>query len=354
MVRPASPEVDEVFEAFVCVRVVKMQGAALSLFQFDFDQTWAVFFVAPDKTIYGRYGSRSAVGAGSEEHVSVAGLVAAAKGALALHRDAEARRAGLAPKTGPKPPAPVPEELPGLDKGRFTQPLPRGCMHCHNAWEGWRRATRPKGKAVPDEWLWVYPMPEVLGFALDRDEPTKVTRVEPGSAAAQAGLEVGDLVRSLNGQPILSCADVQWVLNGAPAKGSLELKVARGDASPTLAVKLAEGWRRKGDLDWRPSSFALRPGARFASVSDADRTALGKGKPVVGLRLTQLGAATREAAKAGLQVGDVLLALDGDTTPRTVSEFMAFLFQEKRPGQKVDLLIDRAGTRQHVAMDVPP
>lgn len=354
MAHPTLPEVDEVFDAFVCVRVVKMQGAALSLFQFDFDQTWAVFFVAPDKTIYGRYGSRSAVGAESERHVSVAGLLAAARGALALHRDAAGGKGALAAKTGPKPPAPVPEDLPGLNNGRFNQPLPRGCMHCHNAWEGWRKATRPKGKGVPDEWLWVYPMPEVLGFSLDRDEPTRVTTVEEGSAAAKAGLKAGDRLTALAGQPLLSCADVQWVLHHAPATGSLKAEVAREGAAATCVLKLAEGWRRKGDLDWRPSSFALRPGARFAPVTDAERAALGKGKPVVGLRLTQLGAATREAAKAGLKVDDVLLALDGDATPRTVSELIAYLFQEKRPGQKVDLLIDRGGQRQHVAMDVPP
>ena len=71
MARPASPELTAALEAFVCVRVVKMQGTALAQFQFDFDQTWTVFFLNADKTIYGRYGSRSAVGAESEKHVAL-------------------------------------------------------------------------------------------------------------------------------------------------------------------------------------------------------------------------------------------------------------------------------------------
>ena len=117
----------------MCVRLVKMQGTDLTLFQFDFDQTWAVFFLGPDRTIYGRYGSRSAMGDESERHVSLKGFECAARAALALHAKADELRDDLEAKRGPKPPAPVPERLTGINAGRFNQPLPKGCMHCHNA-----------------------------------------------------------------------------------------------------------------------------------------------------------------------------------------------------------------------------
>ena len=46
-------------EKFVRVRIVQANGMDLSLFQFDFDLTFAVFFMNADRTIYGRFGSRS-------------------------------------------------------------------------------------------------------------------------------------------------------------------------------------------------------------------------------------------------------------------------------------------------------
>ena len=45
---------------FVCVRLVQANAMDLTLFQFDYDLTFAAFFMNADRTIYGRYGSRSA------------------------------------------------------------------------------------------------------------------------------------------------------------------------------------------------------------------------------------------------------------------------------------------------------
>src|SRR5437660_2008472 len=46
-------------DKFVCVRLVQANALDLALFQFDYDITFAVFFMNGDRTIYGRYGSRS-------------------------------------------------------------------------------------------------------------------------------------------------------------------------------------------------------------------------------------------------------------------------------------------------------
>src|SRR5918995_1066673 len=73
-------------EKFVRVRVVSANGLDLSLFQFDTDQSFAVFFLNADGTIYGRFGTRSHrtnwVG-----DVSLDGLAKALDGALALHAE---------------------------------------------------------------------------------------------------------------------------------------------------------------------------------------------------------------------------------------------------------------------------
>jgi hypothetical protein len=48
--------VKDLMEQFVCVRMIQANGMDLSWFQFDYDQTFAVFFMNADKTIYGRFG----------------------------------------------------------------------------------------------------------------------------------------------------------------------------------------------------------------------------------------------------------------------------------------------------------
>ncbi len=46
-------------DRFVCVRIIQANGMDLSQFQFDFDLTFAAFFMNADKTLYGRFGTRS-------------------------------------------------------------------------------------------------------------------------------------------------------------------------------------------------------------------------------------------------------------------------------------------------------
>ena len=53
------PKVADLMDRFVCVRLVQANAMDLTLFQFDYDLTFAAFFLNADRTIYGRYGSRS-------------------------------------------------------------------------------------------------------------------------------------------------------------------------------------------------------------------------------------------------------------------------------------------------------
>src|SRR5690349_20078404 len=103
--RRGTPRLAELLDRFVCVRAVEMEGVDLSLFQFDYDETWCAFFLNADRTIYGRYGTRASGGADVGVDVSVAGLERALEGALEFHAAYPANRASLAGKRGPAPPA---------------------------------------------------------------------------------------------------------------------------------------------------------------------------------------------------------------------------------------------------------
>jgi serine protease Do len=90
----ADERLKPLLEKFVRVRVVSTNGLDLSLFQFDTDQSFAVFLLNADGTIYGRFGTRSHrkdwVG-----DVSVEGLAKALQRALDLHKGFCPRREGM-------------------------------------------------------------------------------------------------------------------------------------------------------------------------------------------------------------------------------------------------------------------
>ena len=66
-----------------------------------------------------------------------------------------------------------------------------------------------------------------------------VLQVTPGSPAARAGLQAGDLVVALGGETVKSVEDVQRYLGRAPLDARVEVTVVRGGQRLALAVTLA-------------------------------------------------------------------------------------------------------------------
>ena len=74
------PQLKPLMDQFVRVRQISTNGLDLSLFQYDYDQSFAVFLLNADRTIYGRFGTRSHHTLWSED-VSIEGLAKAMQGA---------------------------------------------------------------------------------------------------------------------------------------------------------------------------------------------------------------------------------------------------------------------------------
>ncbi len=193
-----------------------MEGVDLALSQFDYDQSWTAFFLNADRTIYGRYGTRSSAGADVGVDVSVAGFTKALEGALEIHADYPANKSLLEGKHGTRPHATEIRSFP-LFKSRFAVAPPKGCAHCHYVWEALRDVPRRRRESLPAGLLWPTPKPDRLALALDLAERATVKRVAPGSAAAKAGFLPGDRILTLERQPMLSIGDVQWALHHAEA-----------------------------------------------------------------------------------------------------------------------------------------
>lgn len=336
----------------MCVRLVQMNGLDLSLFQFDYDQTLAALFLNADGTVYGRFGTRAGSGVNSTTHISLAAFRKAMERALALHRAYPANRAQLAAKRGPAPEYRTANQMPGMeDRPARVAAKDHGCIHCHQVREVPLRQKWSTGKLTAAD-LWVYPLPENTGMKMVVDDGLRVASVVPGSPAARAGIMAGDVLRTLEGQPLVSQADIQWVLNRAPDAAALQAEYLRAGKPRQATLALSGDWK-KTDLSWRPSSGpGLRWGVWFSWLSPEERTKLGVPESAVGLQVKNLFLPRAAAVQnAGLKVGDVILTADGKTGFANEGELLAYLRLNHAPGDRVPLSVLRG--RQRLDLTIP-
>ena len=343
-------------DQFVCVRLVQANRLDLTKFQFDYDLTFSVFFMNSDGTVYGRYGTRSSRKEANRE-LSGNGLAAAMSGALTLHQNYPKNKASLAGKQSKPTKFKTPDDFPSL-KGKFKPTInyekntSQSCLHCHQVTDAERAIFRNAGKPIPDKLLFLYPMPQVVGLSLDPKTRATVDSVADKSSAEAAGFRKGDEILTLNGQPILSIADVQWLLHHADDTDRIVAVVRRRNGSrASLKIMLNTGWRRATDISWRVSSWPLRRmgtgGLVLKSLSTKERKRANLPESQLALRVDGMGRYGPHAAarRAGFRKGDILISFNGRTKPQSVSGLLALATQTTKPGQRIPVIVLRNGKR---------
>ncbi len=319
---------------FVRVRLAKIEGVDLNLFQFDRDLTLMIFFLGANEQVYGRYGSRDEKDA--EGQMSLAGLAHAMKAALTTH----AREKGLAPEKRGEP--------------RFIRQYAssrrfRGCIHCHQAKEIINEELTRDGK-WRREMVWRYPLPDNLGLVLDVDRGNLVKEVVPGSVAQKAGLRAGDELLKLDRQPVHSLADIGHILDHLPAEGSVAAEWKRGTETSGGSIELSGGWRRS-DISWRPSARDHTP---YLPLHGSDLSV--SEKRDLGLSQNQLAFRQRDPAPdrviaAGIQPGDIILGLKQKKLKGTTArEFRLHIRENYLVGDNVTIELLRDGKSRSVPM----
>ncbi len=176
-------------------------------------------------------------------------------------------------------------------------------------------------------------------FKLDKPEGALVASVEAGGPADKAGLKVGDVIRKIDGQPIVASGDLPaYVGQSAPGQ-KVRIEVWRHGRAEEVAAtlgnandKAAKVAKSDGPVDKGQLGLVLRPlqpdEARAAGVK------AGEG----GLLIED---ARGPAALAGIQGGDVLLAING-TPVKGIEQVRAVM---AKAGHSVALLIERDGDK---------
>ena len=185
--------------------------------------------------------------------------------------------------------------------------------------------------------------------------------VTASTLAAKSGFQTGDVIKTLDGQPLLSIADVQWVLHQVPASGGVvDATVQRGNTERALKLTLPTGWRKLDDIGWRVSSWQLRrmaTGGIFSKeLTSEERSELKlDGHRGMALRAAHVGQYPPHnvAARAGFKKEDVMLSFDGRTDFIRETDLLDYALNQLKPGQKVEVTVLRGGKRQTLTLRIP-
>ena len=308
-----------------------MRGVDLNQFDFDYDLTWAGFFMNAKGKVYGRFGGRDSEDA--DTHLTLSGLKHAMRVALARHR----KEADAPPERLSKPVS-RPDNYPAA--GRLKADA---CIHCHQVYE-FERQPAVQANRFDKSLIWVYPSPGYLGITLANEQQDRIASIKPSSAAATAGLRAGDVLKSVGGRPVASFADVQYALHYAPSTGDLTVTFERGGKAQSTALKLTKGWR-EGDISWRSSMWGIPP---MASVYGEDLTA--EEKQALGLNPKALAFRQGDflphpAAKAGIKAKDIILGVDGKAMEMNMLQFNLHIRLNYKVGDRVTYAGLRDGKR---------
>ncbi len=353
------PNLVPLLDQFVCVRVINANALDLARFQFDYDLSFSAMFFNGDGTVYGRYGSW--VHQKDPLDRSTESFKKALEASLAVHKGYPANRSVLAGKQGGPTPFKTPVEFPALSpKYRseldWSGKVVGSCVHCHMVGDAFRTFYRAQNKPLPVEWIYPQPSIETLGITLRTDDIARVEAVAIDSPAARAGIRAGDSFTALNGSPLVSIADVSWVLHRSPESGTLPAILSRGDKQAPVNLELPPGWRLNSDIGKRVGTWPMRAmafgGMKMDDIPDAERATLNLSPDQMALRIFHVGQYGNHARakKAGFLKDDIILQV-GDLKERiTESALIGHLLLKHRPGESLPATVLRGSQRLTLVM----
>lgn len=353
------PLLEPLLDQFVCVRLINANALDLSLFQFDYDLSFSAVFFHPDGTVLGRFGSWTHQK--NSQDSSTASFRQSLEGALKLHRNFPANKALLAGKQGGPVPFKTPIEIPVL-AGKYKRDLDwegkvvQSCVHCHQIGDAFRTTYRDKGEPMPNQLIYPMPEPEAIGLTLAPNQIAHVDALAADSIAARAGIKVGDDLRSITGQPLVSIADVAWALHTAPEAGTVPVVVRRNGEELPLSFSLPKNWRMKSDISPRVGTWQMRGmamgGLVLEDLTDADREERKLEPKTMALRVKGVGQYGKHAAgkNAGFQKDDVIVEFDGISERVGEGELLGRALQSRKAGEEVKITILRGLERKALVL----
>ena len=185
--------------------------------------------------------------------------------------------------------------------------------------------------------------PLAESFGLKRPDGALVSQVAPGSAAAAAGLKPGDVITHVNGEALARSGSLSSVIGMSKPGETVKLSVWRDQKALDIDAKL--GGATPADDAVADAGDAAGQGPRLGlSLRPLQPGEKSQAKVEGGMVIEQV---TGPAERAGIEAGDLLLAING----KPVSSIEQVRGVLKSQPKSVALLVQRQG--QQIFVPVP-
>ena len=179
-------------------------------------------------------------------------------------------------------------------------------------------------------------------FGLKTPTGALVSSVDPHGPAAAAGLEPGDVILRLNGQEITQSSDLPTLVAAMRPGASAQLDIWRGGNRRSLTVVVSELKDSAVAADTTVTADHGKLGLVLHPSDPGDAQARGANQGLI------VDAASGPAAAAGIQPGDVILAING-TPVKSVEQMRGLV---ARAGKHVALLVQHDDATIFVPIDL--
>jgi serine protease Do len=179
-------------------------------------------------------------------------------------------------------------------------------------------------------------------FGLQKPVGALVSSVDPGGPAAKAGLQAGDVILGVNGNPVNDSTDLPSQIASMKPGTKATLEVWRDKSKKQMTVTLGSVSDTKVADNGHPATEQGRLGVAVRPLTPQERSGSSLAH---GLLVQQ---ASGPAASAGIQPGDVILAVNG----RPVTSVDQLRQVIAKAGNSVALLIQRDNAQIFVPVDL--
>lgn len=209
-----------------------------------------------------------------------------------------------------------------------------------------------KSGTVERGWLGVHiqNLSEDLATAmgLDRDSGAVVTSVVTGSPAAQAGVEVGDVILRFAGTDIAELRDLPRAVARHPVGQTAEITVWRDGERVTLSTQIA---RLESETGEQPQDVAETGdlGLALAPLSSDTRARLGLDEGINGALVSRVVPGS-PAAEQGVRPGDVIVRIGGNEVSSPDTVVSAISEARAKDKESIAVLLQSGDQRRFVAL----
>jgi serine protease Do len=194
------------------------------------------------------------------------------------------------------------------------------------------------------------------GLGLPKDSGEIVRSVVPNGPAARGGLQQGDVIVRVNGQPVTPDQTVSYLVANTPVGSRIPLDIVRGGRRQTVTIMVGErpteealaklsGGGGTGTPDGQPGTPAVAPqkalGLSLATLTPELAKAANLPTNAHGVIITAVDPSS-DAGDEGLQRGDLIVSINNQlvTTPAHV---VAAVDAARKSGRSSVLLLVKRG-----------